>query len=101
MRLERIRELRGLDVDASWRTRDGNDCVNGVSSLLELLTQYSDQFVQTFTEKLLVYALGRAADYHDMPALRSIVRKAAAGDYRFSSIVLDIITSDVFQEHER
>ena len=43
------------------------------------------------TEKLLTYALGRGLDYHDMPAVRAIVRDAARNDYRFSSLVLGIV----------
>ena len=39
----------------------------------------------TLTEKLLTYALGRGVEYYDMPAVRAIVRDAAANDYRFSS----------------
>ena len=33
--------------------------------------------MQTFTERLLTYALGRTIDYRDMPAVRKIVRDAA------------------------
>ena len=29
--------------------------------------RYSPQFVRTFTEKLLTYALGRGVEYSDMP----------------------------------
>jgi hypothetical protein len=31
-----------------------------------------------------------------MPAVRAIVRQAAATDYRFSSLVLGIVQSDAF-----
>jgi hypothetical protein len=49
------------------------------------------------SEKLLTYALGRGLDYHDMPAVRAIVRQAGARDYRFSSLVMGIVTSVPFQ----
>jgi hypothetical protein len=32
-----------------------------------------------------------------MPAARAIVRRAAAEDYRFSSLVLGVVASDAFQ----
>ena len=35
----------------------------------------------------MTYALGRSVEYHDMPAVRQIVRDAARDNYRFSSIV--------------
>jgi hypothetical protein len=54
-------------------------------------------FVGTMTEKLLIYALGRGLDSYDMPTIRRIVRDAARGNYRFSSIVRGIVHSTPFQ----
>jgi hypothetical protein len=53
--------------------------------------------VSTATEKLLVYALGRGVEHYDQPAIRKIVREAAPGDYRWSSIILGITKSVPFQ----
>jgi len=50
-------------------------------------------FADTVAERLLTYALGRGVEYYDMPALRAIVRNAAAHDYRWSSLVLGIVAS--------
>ena len=47
--------------------------------------------------KLLTYALGRGAEYYDMPAVRRTVRDAAANDYRWSSLILGIAKSLPFQ----
>jgi Protein of unknown function (DUF1585) len=49
------------------------------------------------TEKLLVYALGRGVDASDMPAVRKIVRDAAADGYRVPSLVLGITRSTPFR----
>ncbi|HET7132255.1 MAG TPA: DUF1585 domain-containing protein, partial [Gammaproteobacteria bacterium] len=49
------------------------------------------------TEKLLTYALGRGLEPFDMPTVRSIVRDAAADDYKFSSLVLGIANSTAFR----
>jgi hypothetical protein len=46
----------------------------------------------------LTYALGRTLDYYDMPAVRKIVRDAAAEEYRFSSIVRGVVESQQFRE---
>jgi hypothetical protein len=59
-----------------------------------------EQFVQTVTEQLMSYALGRHADYRDMPVVRRIVRNAAREDYRFASIVSQIVASDAFRRRE-
>ena len=53
--------------------------------------------MQTFTEKLMTYALGRTVEYYDMPVVRQIVRDAAKDNYRFSSIVSGIVKSAPFQ----
>jgi len=57
-----------------------------------------DTFVKTLTEKLMIYALGRGVDYYDMPALRSIVRDSAKQNYKFSSLILGIVSSNPFQK---
>ena len=44
--------------------------------------------MQTLTEKLTIYALGRSLEYYDMPGIRTIVRDSKATNYRFSSIVM-------------
>jgi hypothetical protein len=48
------------------------------------------------TEKLMSYALGRRLEYYDRPAVRKIVRAAAAQDYRWSAIILGIVKSPAF-----
>jgi hypothetical protein len=53
-------------------------------------------FVRTMTEKLLIYALGRGLDPHDMPAVRAIMREAAGQNDRFQAIVLGIVRSTPF-----
>ena len=53
-------------------------------------------FVQNLTERLIAYSLGRVIEAHDMPFVRDIVRKSAANDYRFSTLVMGIVTSDEF-----
>ena len=55
-----------------------------------------EQFVQTFVEKLFAYALGRSTEWYDMPAVREVVRRSAADDYRFSAVVMGIVQSVPF-----
>jgi hypothetical protein len=50
-----------------------------------------------FAERLMTYAVGRGIEYTDMPAVRAIVRDAAAHDHRFSAIVLGVVRSPQFQ----
>jgi mono/diheme cytochrome c family protein len=91
----RTREA-GLPIDASGLLADGTS-VNGVVALRDALVARSDIFVQTLTEKLTIYALGRGLQPDDMPVVRDIVRKAGKQDYRFSALILGIVTSTPFQ----
>lgn len=86
-----------IPIDATGQLADGTP-INGVNDLREALVARPDQFVQTFTEKLMTYSLGRAIEYHDMPAVRTIVRDAANNDYNFAAIVKGIINSDQFRK---
>jgi hypothetical protein len=86
----------GVSIDASSRLVDGTE-IDGMIDLRNALLKYSDRFVQTTTEKLMTYALGRGVEYYDMPTVRAIARGAAKNDYHFSSIILGIVESDAFQ----
>ncbi|HEY7186222.1 MAG TPA: DUF1592 domain-containing protein [Vicinamibacterales bacterium] len=86
----------GLPLDASGQLADGTS-INGVVALRSALLARADVFVQTLTEKLMTYALGRGVQYYDMPAVRQIVRNAARQDYRFSAIINGIVASAPFQ----
>jgi hypothetical protein len=86
----------GRPVDATGGLPDGSEFA-GVSGLEQALLQRPELFVRTLTEKLLTFALGRAPEESDAPAVRKIVRDARANDYRFSSLIVGITTSTPFQ----
>lgn len=101
--------LENFDALGVWRTKDSGFQIDprgqlldgtrldGPASLRKALLQREDQFVRTFTQRLLAYGLGRVVDFRDMPVVRSISRDASAGNYRFSSFVLGIVKSAPFQ----
>jgi mono/diheme cytochrome c family protein len=86
----------GTTIDSSGKLVDGTP-VNGPVDIRNALMRHPEQFVETMTEKLMTYALGRSVEYYDMPTVRAIVRDAARDNYRFSSIVLGIVRSAPFQ----
>ena len=47
-------------------------------------------------EKLLTYALGRGVMYYDAPAIRRMVRALEDGEYRWSSLVQQVVSSEPF-----
>jgi hypothetical protein len=83
-------------IDPEGAFPDGSK-FSGPQGLRQVLLDHSDQFVNTLTEKLLTYALGRGVDAYDAPAVRKVRRQAAANDFRFSAIVLGIVESAPFQ----
>jgi Protein of unknown function (DUF1592)/Protein of unknown function (DUF1588)/Protein of unknown function (DUF1585)/Protein of unknown function (DUF1587)/Protein of unknown function (DUF1595)/Planctomycete cytochrome C len=83
-------------IDASGKLVDGT-AVNKPADLRIALLAHSEQFVQTLTEKLMTYALGRRVEYYDMPTVRAIVRDSKATDYKFSSIVMGIVNAPAFR----
>ena len=91
----RTRDESGLPVDSRGTTLAGVE-VNGLAGLRSLLTADPEQFPRTVTAKLLTYALGRRLEAADQPAVRHIVRQAAAQQYRWSSIILGIVRSPAF-----
>jgi cytochrome c551/c552 len=101
--------LENFDLVGTWRDIDGKSPVdasgqlvdgtklNGPADLRQALLSRSDAFVTNATEKLFTYALGRPVQYFDMPTVRAVVHRAAQNDYRFSSLVLGVVSSDAFQ----
>jgi Protein of unknown function (DUF1592)/Protein of unknown function (DUF1588)/Protein of unknown function (DUF1585)/Protein of unknown function (DUF1587)/Protein of unknown function (DUF1595) len=89
----------GGPVDTAGVLPDGTR-ITGPDDLRRALLAHPEQFVQTVTEQLMTYALGRPLDYRDMPVVRQIVRNAARDQYRFASIVSQVVASDAFRKRE-
>jgi mono/diheme cytochrome c family protein len=101
--------LENFDAIGAWRTSDetgrpvephtitlSGEAVDGLTGLRAMLLEEPEQFPRTVTEKLLAYGLGRRVEYFDRPAVRAIVRGAAADDYRWSSLIVGIVKSPAF-----
>jgi hypothetical protein len=86
----------GAEVDASGELYDGTP-IEGPLGLRDALSKRSDAVLLSFTESLLTYALGRRVEHFDMPAVRRIIRDAAARDHRMSSYVLGVVASAPFR----
>ncbi len=93
----RLRERdSGVAVDPTGELAGGGE-IQGPDDLRRALISEPEIFVQALTEKLMIYALGRGLEYYDMPTVRAIVDRAAADDYRFSTLVLGIAESVPFR----
>jgi hypothetical protein len=86
----------GMPIDARTRLPNGTN-VNGPVELRQALFDGRDMFVRAFTEKLMMYALGRELKAYDMPQVRAVVRRAAPQHDALSAIVSGIVSSDAFR----
>ena len=101
--------LENFNAIGAWRDRDGDSAIDssgvltdgtkvtGPDDLTAALMSKSDLFVTNVVEKLMTYALGRAVDYHDMPAVRAIVRQARHEDLKFSALIQGVAHSVPFR----
>ena len=101
--------LENFDAIGQWRATDAGTPINASGVLLDgtkvdgpvalrrALVVQKEQFVRAVTGKMLTYAIGRGLEYYDAPAIRGIVRVAAADDYRWSSTILAIVKSAPFR----
>jgi hypothetical protein len=101
--------LDNFDVTGKWRFREGGmpldtrgelydgTPISNPKELSDALLERPIPLARNFTENLLTYALGRRLDPTDGPLVRAIAREAEENDYRISSFVLGVVTSDAFQ----
>jgi hypothetical protein len=101
--------LENFDAVGHWRSSDegaridpsgtlfNGARVDGPVALRKMLLARPNVFVGVMTEKLLTYALGRGLEYYDMPAVRKIVADASNNDFRFSSLVMGVVSSPPFE----
>lgn len=101
--------LENFDAIGGWRTMDGKFPIDasgvlpdgrsfkGVGELKTILKADRDAFAEGVTDKLLTYALGRGLERYDRPTVRQIARHVAAKEFKFSSLVMEIVNSLPFQ----
>ena len=99
--LNAIGQWRDVDgkipVDAAGAMPNGGPAFHGPKELKALLAKQPRAFVESASEKLFTYALGRGLDRYDRPVLSAIVDRLPARNYRFQQLVLGIVNSLAFQ----
>jgi hypothetical protein len=105
--------LENFDAIGAWRTKDGQFPINasgilpdgksfdGPQGLESILKAQPDAFAECLARKLLIYALGRGLEPDDDPTVKQIVKNVRTDNYRFSSLVLEIVKSEPFQKRRR
>ena len=84
-----------FEIDASGKLPEGGD-FSGPMELIEILEKQKAQFADSLARKMLVFALGRGLEYYDECVIKEITAEMEKQEYRFSSLVLGIVTSDAF-----
>ena len=103
--------LENFNAMGRWRDEEMNKPIDshgtlvsgeGFSSVQELkkilATNHREQFLHTFTEKMLTYALGRGMEYYDTVTLDRIVHELEEKGARPSVLLAAIIDSAAFQK---
>ena len=100
--------LEHYDASGAWRDKEGSFPVDasgqlpggkpftGPAGLRQALREQPAPFVRNFTEKMLTYALGRGLEPYDRPAVDRILERLAADNYRFGTLINEIIDSQPF-----
>jgi Protein of unknown function (DUF1588)/Protein of unknown function (DUF1585) len=101
--------LENFDAIGRWRSRDETFPVDSTGTLPDgssfstppelarILAKRPGAFAQCLTEKLLTFALGRGPDSQERAAAAEISQAAAKTNYRFSDLILGVVTSHAFQ----
>jgi hypothetical protein len=101
--------LENFDAVGAWRTLDGTVPIDasgtlpdgrsftGPKELRAILRTEREPFTRAITGKLMTYALGRGLERADRRDLKKMAAAIAADRYRFSSVVLQIVSSPAFQ----
>ena len=69
-----------------------------VGELKALLLRHKADFCRCLTEKMLIFALGRGLEYTDTSLVDEISSQLALNDYRFSTLVKQIVLSEQFRK---
>jgi hypothetical protein len=105
--------LENFDATGRWRDMDGKFAIDASGKLangtafegpreLKQVLKGNKHFVRSFTQKMMIYALGRGLEYYDRCACDLVLLEAAKQENRFSALVIGIVTSDPFlkRKHE-
>lgn len=86
---------RPISVDGSLP--NGATFVGPAGLKQALIEHRYDDLVRQTVSKMLAYALGRQLEYYDEPAVRDIIARLEADDYRFRTLLQAVVESYPFQ----
>lgn len=96
LREDSRRVIKGPPVDSTGVLHDGRRFEN-IDDYKLLLLNDKDQLARNLTEKLLTYATGAKPTPLDKPEIERIVGRAREKDFRFRSLIHDVVQSKLFR----
>ncbi|WP_299547290.1 DUF1592 domain-containing protein [Seonamhaeicola sp.] len=94
-----ITEAKGRPIDSKSKLPDGTE-VDGIQGIKEyILSLKRDDFTRSVVEHLYAYALGRDVNFTDDKEIDRIVEAVKKDDYKFQSVLEQIILSKSFSKH--
>ena len=88
-------EDEGRAIDAAGSLPSG-ESFDGPLQLISIVRKRREDFFRTMSEKMLVYAVGRGAEYYDKCAVDQCLELLHKRGNRFSALVEAIVLSDPF-----
>jgi hypothetical protein len=92
----RVKLRLGSEVDSSGQLADGRT-FNDIQGLRTLLLQNEDALARNVARQLLIYATGAGVRFADRSAVEGIVEKTKPTKYGLSSLVQEVVASELFQ----
>ena len=101
--------LENFDAIGRYRTEDGRFPIDSsgvlpsgksfknAEELIHILQDDKDAFTRCLAEKMLTFAIGRGLERYDRPVVNGIAHRVADQQYKFSTLVMEIVNSAPFE----
>lgn len=88
-------------IDAKSKLPDGTE-IDGIQGIKDYILELKkDNFTKSLVENLFAYALGRDVGFADEQEINNIVEEVIDDDYRFRTVIEQIILSPSFYKKEK
>jgi len=90
----------GSLIDAKSQLPDGTEVI-GVEGIKDYILQFKkDRFTKALVENMFAYAVGRDVGFEDAEEINSIVEEVIDDDYKFQTVIEQIVRSPSFYKKE-
>jgi hypothetical protein len=83
-------------VDSRGMLVDGRK-FNGIEELKKLLVERKEDFVRSFVEQMLAYAMGRKLEYYDARTVKQITKAVLEDDCKLTRVIVEVAKSYPFR----